>query len=337
MSAARPLRFRRWGISEKPAQKPRLARSCALRARRKRCFLLKHYQTPRFQSFVSHSHKGKRQAASDQKRAEENALRFERAEAAYALARMVAHDINNINHAINLCGDMVNDLLRYIASGEPANRIIDDLADIRRTLRKSHNRIASLSKQLQGTDTYAVLKRSRISINDIVESSMLVIPDQVHLVCHFPKRLWHVYVDNDRITRVFENLFSNAVNAIQENGRRGRIVVRAKNLVRPDRASIRPAQSRFVKISVSDNGPGIPENALTRIFNWSVSTRKKTGGSGMGLWISRNAVYEHDGEMTVESREGAGTTFHVLLPAYEEKERRKEELNAMIADYCRLR
>ena len=121
--------------------------------------------------------------------------------------------------------------------------------------------------------------------------------------------------DEDLLHRVVSNL---VLNAVQATGPGARITVRtgrASPGVVLDRAGI----ENPVSLQVTDNGPGIPDNVRTRLFEPFVTGR--VGGTGLGLAIVQRAVDAHKGLVLVDTAVGRGTTFTVIFPAA----RRKEE------------
>jgi len=122
----------------------------------------------------------------------------------------------------------------------------------------------------------------------------------------------HVQVSSDypvvmgdarTLEQVFTNLISNAVDAMRENG--GALTIHIRTL--------KDAADRDqVELSVSDNGPGIPEEHRERIFDPFFSTSRN--GTGLGLAIAKRIVTAHRGTIDVASVPG-GTVFQVILPA----------------------
>ncbi|ADL41443.1 multi-sensor signal transduction histidine kinase [Caldicellulosiruptor obsidiansis OB47] len=112
-----------------------------------------------------------------------------------------------------------------------------------------------------------------------------------------------IEADRDRLEQVLINLINNAVVYVQEGGQ---IEVGLKK------------DGSYVKITVDDNGPGIPEDDLPRIFERFYRVDKarsrSLGGSGLGLSIADEIVKAHGGKIQVESRVGVGTKFTVILP-----------------------
>lgn len=108
-----------------------------------------------------------------------------------------------------------------------------------------------------------------------------------------------VEVDWDQMTQALLNIFLNAMESMDDTGE-----LRVKTALKPEK--------KGVEISISDTGPGISRENLSRIFDPFFSTKKK--GTGLGLAITANIIEAHKGEIAVESEEDKGTTFKILLP-----------------------
>ncbi|BAN36105.1 sensor histidine kinase [Sulfuricella denitrificans skB26] len=102
------------------------------------------------------------------------------------------------------------------------------------------------------------------------------------------------------LNQVFLNLLLNAAQAIADQGR---IEVRSE------------VAGSEIHIRISDNGCGIPEKNLDRLFDPFFTTRQVGSGTGLGLTVCRDIVQAHGGRIEVKSKEGMGTTFTVILPA----------------------
>jgi signal transduction histidine kinase len=74
------------------------------------------------------------------------------------------------------------------------------------------------------------------------------------------------------------------------------------------------AKDEFVYIRFADNGPGIPENIQSRVFDPFFTTKGIGEGTGLGLSVSYGVVRDHGGRIDLESKEGAGATFSIVLP-----------------------
>lgn len=111
-------------------------------------------------------------------------------------------------------------------------------------------------------------------------------------------------VNEQQIQQVILNMLLNAEQAIDESGRRGRIVLSTAYDEASDRISIR----------VSDNGTGIPGDDMDKLFDPFFTTKPPDKGTGLGLSIARGIIEEHGGTMRVQSEVGKGTSFTIEIP-----------------------
>ena len=107
------------------------------------------------------------------------------------------------------------------------------------------------------------------------------------------------------------------INADEAMPEGGIVTLRAENMTLGARDSLPLEAGRYVKLSIQDQGIGIPEEYLHRIFDPYFSTKQK--GSGLGLATAYSIIRNHDGYITVESELGIGTTFHIYLPVSEKE------------------
>ena len=125
-------------------------------------------------------------------------------------------------------------------------------------------------------------------------------------VINFSKDIPHIAGDQRLLEQVFTNLISNAVNVMTKSG--GTLSIR----IAPN---YEVANHPQVEISISDTGPGIPEELVNRIFEPFVSNNPR--GTGLGLAITKHIVTAHRGSINVDSIPG-GTVFQVFLPVFVE-------------------
>jgi signal transduction histidine kinase len=105
-----------------------------------------------------------------------------------------------------------------------------------------------------------------------------------------------------RLTQVFVNLIGNAAQAIADRG-----TIRLRTA----------ASAHGVEVTIVDDGCGIPEFVQARLFEPFVTTKGPSSGAGLGLFVCRNVVRQHGGEIEIESEPGRGTTVRVRLPRAE--------------------
>jgi signal transduction histidine kinase len=116
-------------------------------------------------------------------------------------------------------------------------------------------------------------------------------------------------LDASLIHQAVMNLLTNAVEAVENN--RGVVTVRTMYHAAGARG---PGTPGVAEIVVIDNGPGIPRDRLPRLFE-PFNTTKGARGTGLGLAVTKRIVEEHKGVIRVESTQGQGATFRVILPA----------------------
>jgi len=140
-----------------------------------------------------------------------------------------------------------------------------------------------------------------------------------------------VEIDQGQISQVVSNLVINAEQAMPEGGV---VRVSAENVVVSSSDALPLRAGHYVRLSVSDQGVGIPKEYLPKIFDPYFTTKET--GNGLGLATTYAIVKKHDGQITVESEEGVGTVFHVYLCASDEKPDVEKEKQVMCVSSGRV-
>jgi len=137
-------------------------------------------------------------------------------------------------------------------------------------------------------------------INDVISYFETIAKEKgIKIIKEYDENLKVVKVDRYRIERMLANLIQNSIDAVEEN--KGIIKIKTK------------ADNGSFKIIVEDNGCGIPEKNIDKIFDIFFTT-KGSRGTGFGLAIVQKIVKEHNGKIEVNSKVGEGTTFTITLP-----------------------
>jgi CheY-like chemotaxis protein len=133
--------------------------------------------------------------------------------------------------------------------------------------------------------------------------------------CEFKisEELWPVKVDVGQFSQVIHNL---VINAMQSMSGGGEMRLEANNVYLEKVTNLPIKPGRYVIIKILDQGSGIAQEHLSKIFDPYFTTKSK--GSGLGLTMSYTIIKRHDGHMTVESEFGRGAIFKIYLPATEE-------------------
>jgi CheY-like chemotaxis protein len=146
-------------------------------------------------------------------------------------------------------------------------------------------------------------------LRDICQFSLTGTP----VTCKFDLApdLLPVEIDEGQITQAIGHIVINGYQAMPEGGT---ILIQAQNvIIGTPTDSLRTG--KYIKISITDQGIGIPDEYLNKIFDPYFTAKQK--GSGLGLAICYSIIKNHRGHITVESTLGVGTTFHVYLPVFE--------------------
>jgi len=210
------------------------------------------------------------------------------------LASGVAHEIRN---PLNAIGTIVQQLDKDFEPVEHSEEY-HQLAGL------VYSEVKRINETIQNFLRFSrpePIQKQHFKLNELIENieqqySMLLKEKAIELEI---EQNWsgEVYWDRNQIKQVLINLMQNAIDAIKTNGK-----ITLKIL----------SDDKYIIIVLSDTGPGISESNLERIFDLYFTT--KAEGTGIGLSIIQRIIAEHDGMITVESKEGEGTIFNIKMP-----------------------
>jgi CheY-like chemotaxis protein len=194
---------------------------------------------------------------------------------------------------------------------------------------RSVDRARELIKQIIVLSRHDGVEFKPVNIIPLLKSAVKMlrstIPASIEIRERFSEEKLIVNADSTQIQQVVVNLVTNARHAMPKSG--GVLTV-AADAVRSDEnvdahGVIEP--DAYAVIMIQDNGCGIKQEDLERIFEPYFTTRKKGEGSGLGLSVVQGIISSHHGEVRVESTEGQGTTFRIYLPLTDSPETVAEE------------
>jgi len=233
-------------------------------------------------------------------------LKQEKLRSLTILAGGIAHDFNNF-----LTGIMGNlSILKMELKHAKNEEMIETIDEALEACGKARG----LTAQLMNFTKSGTPAKEAASIEEIIKESseFSLRGSKSRCEFHFHKALPMVRIDPVQISQVIQNLVLNAAQAMPEGGI-VRIYVDAVDVNENYPLPLGPG--RYIKISIVDNGKGIPEEHLGKIFDPFFTTKEK--GSGLGLSVCYRIVKNHNGHIEVESEEGKGTAVHVYLPLEE--------------------
>jgi signal transduction histidine kinase len=227
------------------------------------------------------------------------AVKSERLYAASNLVAGAAHELNNPLAGIQLCADLV---LNDPSVSEKAKKYLN-------RIQKEAEQIQGVIKSLLTLTGNYTLSKEQVNINELIEEIIAQKVNQfdyanIKIIKLLDEKLPRVFVDKHQMKRVFLNIVENACTSMAEVTNEKCLTIQTES------------HNDRVKIIISDTGPGIPEEYLTKIFEpfFTAKNIKHTKGTGLGLSIAHSIIHQHNGRIYAESKLGAGAKFVVELP-----------------------
>ncbi|HVN72242.1 MAG TPA: PAS domain S-box protein [Desulfomonilia bacterium] len=255
---------------------------------------------------------------SDKKRMELQLIHAQKMETIGELAGGVAHDFNNILTGIT--GNI--SMLKYTTDDKKRLHYINTLENIAERARDLIQQMLVFTKRHDGKPEHISIGQV---IREVVDMSTKSIPKNIGIIFNISEKDYAVFIDHTHLTQVLLNLIVNAKDAIGDD-QEGRIAITTNSLI-VDKESKRQyllnSIGKYVRIDVADNGCGIRHEILPKIFDPFFSTKQKgpNKGTGLGLSIAYNIIKNSGGSIQVNSVEGKGSTFTILLPISKQKDK----------------
>ncbi len=210
-----------------------------------------------------------------------------------AMVAGLAHDLRNPLAIIQSCSQTCLANEKLSRSDRKGLKMIQESSQRANSLLKQFLDFVRSSLNRQPTDIHEILFRSWDAA--CLDQKSARIAMETRLDSDLPL----MNGDSEKLERVFINLFLNALRAAAPGGR---VVVQTRFL----------APEKWIEVEITDDGPGIPFSDRNRVFEPFFSTRKD--GVGLGLFLCKSFVEDHQGEISLNSGEGGGTKVTVRLP-----------------------
>jgi signal transduction histidine kinase len=227
----------------------------------------------------------------------EQLIRTEKLAAMGTLAAGVAHEVNNPLASIS-------SLIQMMQSGED---LPEETREKLKLISTQIHRIAQVTRDMMDFARVRPAAKSMVNINDVIEKSLRLASfdnsfQKLELKTGLKSGLADVLADSDQLQQVFLNLFLNARDAMPEGGN---LTVRTNGL------------DGEILVEIADSGYGVSEKDLKQIFDPFFTTKPAGKGTGLGLAVCYGIVTAHGGRIEIESNNGHGTKFIVILPVSE--------------------
>ncbi len=260
-----------------------------------------------FAVFVENITKGKK-LEQEQDDLQQQLVQSHRLEAMGHLAGGVAHDFNNLLSVILGYAEM------SLMELEPCEEMYNRLKYIVKVAEKSKG----ITRQLLAFTRSQNQAPQVLDLNESVESMLKMlcrlIGEDVDLTLNPGSALWPIKMDPSNLDQILVNLCINAKDAIAGVGK---ITIETKNLILDDTLCAEFGEfepGEYVVLSVRDNGSGMDNETLGKIFEPFYTTKPSNQGTGMGLSIIHSIIKQRNGFIKTRSEVGVGTTFDIYIP-----------------------
>ncbi len=222
-------------------------------------------------------------------------IKAERIAAWQEVARQISHEIKNSLTPISLS---LRRLQNYFQETSIPSNISDSLKAVEDELFSLQNMAAEFSEFARMPQPVKVT----LDINETIQSVVRLLEPssgQVKIIAEYAENLPHVEADREQMKRVLNNLIKNSIEASHD---RGTVTVKT---------AVHEADNRQIVLEIRDEGDGIDDKNLSKIFNAYFTTKQK--GTGLGLAIVQKIIEDHNGEIIVESTVGKGTCIRITI------------------------
>ncbi|MCT7976566.1 amino acid permease [Laspinema olomoucense] len=284
-------------------------------------------------------------ALSELKHTQSQLIQTEKMSSLGQLVAGVAHEINNpvnfIYGNLTYINEYATDLLAlirlyqdYYPEQNPEieafieemdlNFLAEDLPKMIASMKIGAERIRQIVLTLRNFSRMDEADMKKVNIHEGIESTLLILQNRLKGKAQYPRiQIIEQYSDlpevecfASQLNQVFMNIISNAIDALHERAQAA-ILTPDQGDVQPPRIKIHTAalDSHWVRITIADNGPGIPENIQHRLFDPFFTTKAVGEGTGLGLSICYQIVVEkHGGRLYCTSDPGEGAQFIIEIP-----------------------
>ncbi len=240
------------------------------------------------------------------------------------LAAGVAHEINNPNNSIMLNSAALEEIWRSLAPiiqkyhrenreftirGIGLDEIVESVSKLFSGISGASKRIKNITRDLRDfAKSDPLCTKKNLDINEVIKRSVSLVHNLVsrstnHFSAHYGRNLPGIIGNSQKLEQVFINLLQNAVQALPDKNHKINLFTSFEK------------ERKNILVKVEDEGIGISPKNLQHIVDPFFTTKRETGGTGLGLSVASTIVKEHGGSIDFKSIPGKGTIVTVALPA----------------------
>ncbi len=238
---------------------------------------------------------------------------LQKVEAIGALAGGIAHDFNNILFPILGYSEL---LVEDLPEDSPYLKSVNEIVIGAKRAKGLVDQILTFSRQAD--HKLSPLKPGLI-IKEVLKLIRATIPTTIKIEQYVDPNCLMILADPTQIHQVAMNLITNAYHSMQHS--EGTLTIKLQNIENINQIDnkLKDSEEVFVWLSVSDTGSGMDSITLEKIFDPYFTTKPKGEGTGLGLSVIQGIIKNYDGQITVKSTPGEGSTFNVYIPALQQK------------------
>ena len=238
---------------------------------------------------------------------EEQLFESQKMESIGTLAAGMAYDFTSIFNELNVYNSSLKSLVN------PDSKEANYIERIEDTI----NKASTLSSKLIGLSKREKKKNIEIDVNNCINYVLDLLEHTVGDNVELEKEVCNSPIIKGDISQIHQALLNIAINANEAISKSGKIIFKTEILLTKSDEnlySIKTDENNYVKISISDNGKGIPAELQQRVFDPFFTTKTTEKSAGLGLSVAYNIIKNHKGYIFLDSELNKGSTFYIYLP-----------------------